>query len=222
MKKMTLLVSTVLLTVAAFAQKPHEIQIRAGYGLAAYKTDVNFSYEANGIKLSTDTTDGAAAAAVPIEIRYQFMDRFNAGLDLKFGSYLYAPEDEAGKSNKFTIIGIGAEFLLVDAEGTRIYAGLGVNSGRLEMKEEKLDFFTGVYTETAKWSGPGYKLNLGICHYFADGPVALNFNLGYDSHNFNLDSVTRGGTDFDLTNFDGNLKLGGIEANIGLIVRLKV
>lgn len=203
-----------------FAQNQEEFQIRVGYGLAGYKTGLHFSYKENNTKLSFDTTDGAATSHLPIELRYQFKNRFNVGLDMKFGKYLYAPEDKGNKSNKFSIIGYSSEFNLVNVESTRVYLGLNVNRGSLEMKEKKFDF-AGEYTETAKWSGAGFKLNLGICHFINDGPIGLNFNLGYDQHKFYLRSISRDGTDYDLSNFEGYIKLGGIEANVGLIVRIK-
>ncbi len=212
----------VLLIIAnhSLAQQDKEFQIRIGYGLAGYKTGIHFSYEENSTKLNFDTTDGAATAYLPIELRYQFNRRTNVGVDLKFGKYLYAPEDEVNKSNKFKIIGLSYEYDLINVEGTRVYVSLNANMGFLEMQEKKIDT-SGSYTETAKWSGPGFKYNLGICHFIADGPIGLNFNLGYDHHKFYLQSISRDGTNYDLSNFAGYIKLGGIEANVGLIVRIK-
>lgn len=211
----------ILSSLSAFAQRPKEIQLRAGYGLAAYKSDINFSYDLGGTKIAFDTTDGAATAHVPIEIRYDVTEMFNAGIDLKFGKYLYAPDDqEAGKTNKFTIIGIGGEFNVYNTDDARVFLGAGFNSGKLEISECKTSLLS-AYTETSEWQGSGFKLSLGVLYFFGKSPVGLNLNFNYDQHNFDLKSFKRDGTSQDLTNFSGTLKVGGPEINLGIVIRLK-
>jgi Outer membrane protein beta-barrel domain len=206
----------------AIGQRSNEIQIRAGYGIALYKTDFNWSYNLGNVQLKYDTTDGAACVQIPIELRYELTDRFNAGLDMKFGRYLYASDDNnSGKSNFFRFIGIGLEGTIYSQEDSRVYLGLGLNTGKLETTETKNDFFNGLYTEKILWSGGGLRLNLGACHFIKNGPIGLNLNAGYDQHNFKLKDVTHNGNSQDITGLTGGLKVSGFEINVGLIFRVR-
>lgn len=219
---MKYILSLLLLTQVFFAtaQRPLEIQARVGYGIAVYKSSSSFSYDFGGVKLQADTTDGAVTSHVPIELRYEITERFNVGLDMKFGKYLYAPEDRiSGRSNNFAIFGAGFEGVLFNASDTRLYMGFGINTGKLVTRETKTNFINVAYTETITWQGPGFKLNFGVCHFIKDGPVAINLGIGYDQHTFNLKSIDHDNSAQDLTNLSGELKVSGIELMGGLVFR---
>ncbi len=219
MRKNILTLVMIFSCLCAFAQRPKEFQLRAGYGFAVYKSDVNLSYDLGGSKIVFDTTDGAATAHVPIEIRYDVTEVFNAGIDLKFGKFLYSNEDQAPeKTNQFTIIGIGGEYNVYHSENARVYIGAGFNSGKLKISEKKTEL-TNTYTETSEWQGTGFKLNLGVLYFFGKSPVGLNLNFNYDQHKFDLKEFKHDGTTQDLTNFAGTLKVSGPEINLGFILR---
>jgi len=209
-----------ILPLTVFSQRSNEIQIRAGGGIGIYKTESKLSYSFGGVSVSADTTDGAATAHVPIELRYEVSSRFNLGIDMKFGKYLQDEADKnAGNSNKFTIIGLGFEGTLLSNEDSRVFIGAGFNSGSLEMRDESTSGTT-TYTEVAKWKGGGFRVNVGTLFFIANGPIGFNLNLGYDQHTFKLDSFTRDGDTQDISNIEGTLKVGGVELNAGLVFRI--
>jgi hypothetical protein len=201
------------------AQRSNEIQVRAGYGLGVYKTRTELSYTFGNITISDDTTDGAVTSHFPVELRYEVSDRVNLGIDLKFGKYLYAPEDQkSGRFNKFSIIGIGAEVNLFSDADARVYLSGGFNTGTVEMN----DVTDGLIAMSQKtvYKGNGFKFNLGTIYFIKNGPVGINLNIGYDKHNFELKSYELEGTLQDITNFSGSLEVGGIELNGGLVLRI--
>jgi hypothetical protein len=222
MKHLHLALALCLGALIGQSQDRHEIQFRAGYGVAGYKTNLNVSYEQAGIKLEYDTTDGAATAHFPLELRYEVSSRLNLGLDARFGKYLYAKDDNNGsKSNKFNFIGLGAEAILYEAGNARIYLGAGFHNARLTTIEEKGNVLL-PYKETANWKGAGYRLNLGIMGFFGESPFGINGNIGYNHLKLNLESINQDGNNLDLTNFKGTYTLGGIELMLGIVFRLNV
>ncbi len=207
----------VILSSYSQAQRTNEFQIRAGIGLAVYESTSEFQYHFLGTDIQSIEKDGAATFHIPVELRYEVSDRFNAGIDMKFGSYLYSDTtDNSGKSNHFSIIGIGAEVSLVTAEKGRVYLGAGFNSGNLTIN----DFASGLGQET-KWRGPGYRFNIGGIAYIYNGPIGVNFNIGYDKHNFDLKEYQLDGNLQNISNFIGKLTVSGVDVNLGLVFRIK-
>ena len=154
---------------------------------------------------------------MPLELSYEISQRFNAGLDMKFGSYLYDPDSAEGKSNNFFVIGIGLEYNFISADNFRWYGGIGFNSASLELEENRTNLGVPVKS-IGKYSGGGFRMNSGVLWFFA-GALGLNANLGYDSHNFSLDDLTVNGQPQDLTYVEGTLKTSGVDLTIGLAVR---
>lgn len=220
MKKIFVFLFLCCTATTLHAQRDKEFQIRGGFGFAVYGTTSEFTTTYNFF--GTDVTvvekeeDGAATVHMPLEFRYEFTRRFNAGLDIKYGSYLYDPDSAEGKSNRFFTIGIGAEYNFISNDNFRWYGGIGINAAKLELEEE----FTFIIPvkQIATYKGPGFRINTGILWFFA-GPLGLNTNIGFDSHNFTLDRLERNGQDEDLTNTEGKLTVKGVDVTIGLVVR---
>ena len=208
--------------MAPTAEKPgrqKEIQARIGYGVAAYATEYQLTYDLLGTNIINRDTSGAVTRHLNIDLRYEFHPRFNAGLDMKFGSYLYDPnEDNEGKSNTYSVVGIGAEFNIVSKPKFRWYLGMGFNSGLLTIRQEipSINF-----EDEATYSGGGFKMNSGILVYLGNSPFGFNFNLGYDKHTFNLDTYTQNGSSQDLSNIDGELIASGVDMTFGLVFRIR-
>lgn len=220
MKSYLLLCLLAVVGVTANAQRAKEFQVRAGYGLGAYKTETKLSYTWGNFSVSDDTTDGAATAHFPVELRYEVSERVNLGLDMKFGRYLYAPEDRmSGRHNKFTIIGLGAEVNIFSDDDARVYIGGGFNTGTLEMYDVIGVGLINLSQKTV-YKGNGVKFNLGTVFFIKNGPIGINLNLGYDRHNFILKSYEIEGTLQNITNFDGSLTASGMEINGGLVFRI--
>jgi hypothetical protein len=215
--KKTLLFLLLLIAISAQAQRKKEFQIRGGFGFAAYATTTEFTYSAFGLTFTTKNDDGAATVHMPLELRYEISQRFNLGLDMKWGSYLYEPDSGDGKSNKFFVIGVGLEYNFINADNFRWYGGLGFNSASLEL-EENSTFGSTPVKQITRWSGGGFRLNSGVLYFFA-GALGLNFNLGYDSHNFSLDEFEVNGQSQNLSGIDGSLDVGGMDLTLGLAVR---
>ena len=208
-----------VMRVAQTAGRQKEIQARIGFGVAGYATEYQLTYDLLGTNIIDRDTSGAVTRHLNIDLRYEFHTRFNAGLDMKFGSYLYDPEeDNEGKSNSYVVIGLGAEFNIVNKPKFRWYFGLGLNRGALSIREEST---TSNYKEEAIYSGGGFKLNSGILVYLGNSPFGLNFNLGYDKHTFNLDTYTQNGSSQDLSNIDGELIARGVDMTFGLVFRIR-
>jgi hypothetical protein len=201
----------------AVAGDEPRFQIRAGGGFAVYGTRTTFSYSlANGLKFTSTDTDAAATLHVPVDLRYAFSKRFNAGLDLKFGSYLYEPDSAEGKSNGFAVIGLTAEYSLIARDQFRWYVSLGFNTARLQLRET--NSLTDVQTE-ADYAGGGYRIASGTLIFLSER-LGLNIHLGIDSHRFDLDAFRIDGQAQNLNGFSGTLETGGLDGGIGLIVRL--
>jgi hypothetical protein len=201
------------------AGRQKEIQARIGFGVAAYATESSLTYDFLGTKITDRDTSGAATRHLNIDLRYEFHRRFNAGLDMKFGSYLYDPEENnEGKSNSYAVIGLGAEFNIVNKPAFRWYLGLGFNRGALSIREESTILN---YKEEAIYSGGGFKMNSGILVYLGNSPFGFNFNIGYDKHTFNLDTYTQNGSSQDLRNIEGELIASGVDMTFGLVFRIR-
>lgn len=204
---------------AEYARRQKEIQARIGFGVAGYATEYQLTYDLLGTNIIDRDTSGAVTRHLNIDLRYEFHSRFNAGLDMKFGSYLYDPdEDNEGKSNSYSVIGIGAEFNIVSKPKFRWYLGMGFNRGLLTIRQEQPSIN---FEEEATYSGGGFKMNSGILVFLSDSPFGFNFNLGYDKHTFNLDTYTQNGSSQDLSNIDGELIARGVDMTFGLVFRIR-
>jgi len=222
MKKL-ITIAYLFVAFVGFGQRDNEFQIRAGVGLAGYATENTFTYTWGTFSYSETKNDGAATFHYPIELRYELVERLNVGLDMKFGSYIYDPEeDNTGKSNRFTTVGIAAEFTALNRQNSRIYFGLGINSTGLNLKEVIVSANDQITSE-GKWRGGGIKINTGFIKYFGDSPIGINLNLGYDMHNFNLKelSVRSQNSSISFDNYSGTLKVSGFDMAAGLVFRLR-
>lgn len=218
MKKYSALLLFIVLAHFCNAQRKKEFQVRAGLGLGIYGSKTEFTYELPGNNLTDKDEGGAVTFHFPIELRYEITKRFNLGLDTKFGSYLYDPDSAEGKSNNFFAIGAGAEYSIVNKENFRWYGGIGFNYSSLTLVETSDNFSGTSEKNESKYSGSGFKLNTGVL-VFLSKHFGLNFNFGYDSHNFTLQELKKNGQTQDLSNFKGKLWVKGGELNAGLCVR---
>jgi hypothetical protein len=217
MKTILLSFVSLLILTTAQAQRDKEFQIRGGFGFAVYGTTSEITLTNFSPELSFTDDDGAATVHIPIELRYELTRRFNIGLDAKLGSYLYNPDSTEGKTNHFFTIGAAAEFNIINGDNFRLYAGAGVNTGTLTLKEESQ--VPGVdlsYESTYK--GGGFRMNAGILWFFA-GNLGLNANLGFDSHDFELNAYRENGQEQDLSNVKATLTINGMDGTIGLVQR---
>ncbi len=211
MKKIFPLLLLLFAGYLAEAQSEKEFQIRAGMGFAVYGTKSTTTISTPVGDWTNSETDGAVTFHFPLEFRYGFNKRFNAGLDFKIGSYLYEPDSGNGKSNAFIVIGPTAEYAFVSLERFRWYGGLGINYCSLVLQEtEELT------DDKAIWSygGAGFKINSGVMIIFGEH-FGLNFNLGWDSHNFKLKNYEFNGKDISLDNYEAKLKVGGLDFGFG-------
>ncbi len=198
-----------------------EIQIRVGYGLSAYALDVDYSYKNGGFSYTSVSKDSAVTSQVPIELRYELHPRFNFGIDMRFGKYLYDPnENNTGKSNKFSSVGIGLEGVIVNKTNFRWYAGMVLSTNKFHIEENQTDS-NGSYNQTMDWKGGGVTIYSGVMWYIGDGPLALNFNLARDGRSFDLKEVWQNGSSQDLSNITGKLNVTGVSFCIGAALRLK-
>lgn len=217
MKKIILFLILFLAVVVVQAQRDKEFQIRGGFGFAVYGTTSEFTFTGFDPDVVLKDEDGAATVHLPLEFRYEFSRRFNAGLDIKFGSYLYDPDSSEGKSNRFFAIGLAVEYNFISNDNFRWYAGLGVNSSVLNLEEDYTLFGNYIHQE-AFYDGPGVRINTGIMWFFA-GPLGLNANVGFDSHNFKLDELHQNGQQIDLDDTEATLSVKGVDITLGLALR---
>ncbi len=215
--KRILVLSGILLLIMGTqvkAQRDKEIQIRGGFGFSIYKTEFTLD---NGITKS-ENEDGALSVQLPLELRYELTERWNLGLDMKFGSYVYEPDSAEGKSNRFFVFGIAGEYTIVNKENFRWYTGFGIHTASLVLEETSDD---AIIKRTEEWTyrGGGIRLNTGVLIYLGE-VGGLNFNLGLDTHNFTLEEYEQNGAKQDLSKIDAKLKLSGLDGTIGLVLRI--
>ncbi|MFM9986118.1 MAG: hypothetical protein ACKVOK_12840 [Flavobacteriales bacterium] len=212
----------ILLSICSFSQdREREIQTRIGYGITAYRTDVKYTYSNDSTLVEETDTDSAVASVIPIEFRYELHPRFNLGLDMRFGKYLYDKNDDnTGKSNRFSSFGLGLEGVIVSKPAFRWYGGLTFSGINLEI-EDRVESGNVFYAEKFIWKGSGTRFYSGITWFILDGPVGLNFLFGYDTRSMNLKEYTRDGSSQDLTDVSGKLKVNGPEFIGGIVLRLK-
>ena len=215
--KRILVLSGILLLIMVTqvkAQRDKEIQIRGGFGWSIYKTD--FQWKSGGTEYEDE--DGALSIQLPLEFRYELTERWNLGLDMKFGSYVYEPDSAEGKSNRFFVFGIAGEYTIVNKDNFRWYTGFGIHTASLVLEETSED---AVIEKKEEWTyrGGGIRLNTGVLIYLGD-VVGLNFNLGLDTHNFTLEEYEKDGAKQDLSKIDAKLKLSGLDGTIGLVLRI--
>ncbi|MBK9639195.1 MAG: outer membrane beta-barrel protein [Bacteroidetes bacterium] len=196
------------------AQRDKEFQIRGGFGFSIY--DADFKLDNNGT--TTENDDGALSIQFPLELRYELSERWNLGLDMKFGSYVYERDSAEGKSNRFFVFGIAGEYTIVNKDNFRWYTGFGIHTASLVL-EEKSDDAIEYKEEEWTYSGGGIRLNTGVLIYLGD-VVGLNFNLGLDTHNFKLKEYIKNSNKEDLSKIDAKLKLSGLDGTIGLVLRI--
>ena len=204
----------ILFVGSAEAQRDKEFQIRGGFGWSIYKTD--FQWKSGSSEYEDE--DGALSIQFPLELRYEVSERWNLGLDMKFGSYVYEPDSAEGKSNRFFVFGIAGEFTIVNKENFRWYTGFGIHTASLVLEETSDD---AIIERKEEWTyrGGGIRLNTGVLIYLGD-VVGLNFNLGLDTHNFTLEEYEQNGAKQDLSKIDAKLKLAGLDGTIGLVLRI--
>jgi hypothetical protein len=218
LKRFFLCIVLPALALPAPAQDGKRFHLRAGFGFAGYGTTTEWTFKLFDPDVVVRDEDGAATIHVPVEARYHLSDRWNLGLDLKMGSYLYDPDSAEGRSNWFFVIGPGAEYNLMRTDRFRWYLGFGLNAAFLEL-EENFDVLGVPVQEIARYGGRGVRLNTGVL-IFLGSAFGLNFNLGYDQHRFVLREFERNGTLQDLDLFEAVLNVQGADATLGLVVRL--
>lgn len=211
MKKLLPLLFFLFASYLAEAQSEKEFQIRVGMGFAGYGTETKTTVNTPFGDFSNTETDGAVTFHFPMEFRYGFNKKFNVGADFKIGSYLYEPDSGDGKSNAFIAIGPAVEYAIVSKERFRWYAGLGINYCSLVLQETE-EYTNDEYIWT--YGGAGFKLNSGVMVIFGEH-FGLNFNMGWDSHNFKLKNYELNGKDVSLDNFEAELKVRGLDFGIG-------
>lgn len=193
-----------------------EIQLRAGMGIGVYRTHSELTWDSNSL-IDRDTS-GAVTRHINLDLRYDITRRINVGLDMKFGSYLYDPdENNEGKSNTYAVFGFTGEFALVNRPNFRWYTGLNLHLSVLETSETDAQDDKA----TLRYSGGGLKLNTGVLFYFGDSNFGLNFNLGYDNHGFTLREYTLNSQEVDIDDLNGKLTASGVDLNLGLIMRFR-
>lgn len=208
--------------LTSFSQdREKEFQVRIGYGITGYQTDINYTYDDGTAHIEFTDKDSAVTSQIPIELRYELHPRFNLGLDMRFGKYLYDPDDDnTDKSNRFSSFGLGFEGTIVSKPVFRWFGGLTFSGINLEI-EEPVGTGNSRYIQKLSWKGNGTRLYTGISWFIADGPVGLNFVFGYDTRNMDLKEYTQDGSAQDLTNISGTLKVKGPEVMAGLVFRIK-
>lgn len=228
MKLLLACATLLIISTTGYTQRDNEFQIRLGGGIAAYATEWNTNYTLNTpfgtYNFSDSGSDGAVTVHMPLEFRYEVFERLNVGLDMKFGRYIYDPEeDNTGKSNGFGSIGLAAEFTALNKSNTRLYLGLCVNTSWLTLHEKNIDDNGNSVTNEVNYRGPGVKLNAGFIQFFGNSPIGINTNIGYDTHNFEIHSVnaTSNGNTNSINGFSGKLKTSGFDIALGLIFRLR-
>lgn len=193
-----------------------ELQIRLGGGLAGYGTKSTITIGSSPLQYVSSRENAAVTLHVPVDVRFAFNKRFNIGLEMKFGSYLYDPDSADGKSNRFDVIGIAAEWSLIARENFRWYIGAGINTCNLELQETDA---TTLVTSIADYRGGGLRFNSGLLFFFGKR-VGMNVQLGLDQHVLDLTGFKLNSTTIDLNNVDGTLKVGGFDTALGLVFRL--
>lgn len=197
-------------------KRAKEIQLRAGIGFGVYKTNSEFTWDNN--TLVDRDTSGAVTRHLNLDLRYDVTRRINVGLDMKFGSYLYDPdEDNEGKSNVYSVLGLTGEFAIVNKPNFRWYTGLNLHVSILEITEKDAQNDE----QTLRYGGGGLKLNTGTLFYFGDSNFGLNVNIGYDGHSFNLREYTINSQEVDIAELNGSLRASGVDLNLGLIIRFR-
>jgi len=209
------------LPMAVLAQRSKEIQLRFNGGIGGYAAFADYRVQfGNDTYLFTDTS-GAATRQVELGARYELTHRFNVGLDLRLGSYIYDPEENnTNKSNTFRMLGIAAEFNAVSKPNFRWFFGGGLRVARLTITEP---LFQGIEEQrgTTRWGGSGLLLQTGILAFFGEGPVGASFNFGFDSNAFKLNEYSIDGDKQDLTGWKANLNTAGVLINAGLLWRFQ-
>lgn len=215
MKQFILVLLITITFQSAQAQRSKELQVRAGVGFGLYGTKSEYGPDNNKI----EETGGAVTLYLPVDFRYEITRRFNMGLDLKVGSYLYDPDSADGKSNGYVVVGLGAEYNLKNEEDFRWYFGGGINFANLNLEETNQPFSS--FKEEWKYSGVGIRFNTGVLIYIV-GDFGLNFNLGFDSHALKLKKYEQNGKEIDLDSFDAKLNLNGVDGTVGLVYRFNL
>lgn len=210
-------------TASAQNKRPREVQLRTGFGFAAYRTLGETVYKYNNSTETDRDTSGAVCRYTPLDLRFELNHRWSIGPEFKFGRYLYGTLDSTSnityRANHFTIVGIGAEFAIVSRPGFRWYTGLGINTAGLFIEEEQQNG-----TRRDRFSlmmrGGGFRLNTGIIAFFGKLPLGFQYQMGYDSHNFNLKAFSINYTNGNLQNISSTLRTAGIDLHFGLVLRV--
>lgn len=222
MKNWILLLLSFSIYSSIIAQdRPREFQIRAGWGIAGYNTESKLQYDDGTTTIVDKDTSGAVTTHFPIEIRFELTKRFNLGLDMRFGNYLYDDDqDNSGKSNSFSSFGLGLEGVIVSRPKFRFYGGATLSTTKLNINERNTSSNSDNSLETI-WRGGGMRLYTGFTWFIADGPLGFNMNLGYDSRNFNLKELYINDSKEDLSNLSGDLLVRGADMHLGLVFRMR-
>jgi len=219
--KQLLLVFCLLIGLSAFAQRDKEIQIRAGVGAAGYLGDSQITIFDGNNTYVFPSDSGGVTTFFPVELRYELHPRFNFGLDMKFGKYLYDPDDDnSGKSNHYRTFGLSLEGVIVNRNNFRFHLGANAHTTRLVFNDVDNDSNDHTAVQSI-WRGGGLKFYTGVLVYFGNSPLGFIYNMGYDSHNLKLKDVTINNSSNTPFSFSGSILFKGIDANIGLVFRIR-
>lgn len=124
MTRLLFIIMLSILSIQGWTQRHKEFQIRLGAGVGGYNTTTELKYTVNSlgypVKGHYSDNGGASTVHFPLELRYEISERFNVGLDTRFGTYLYEVNGNNVQSNRFRYIGLGGELTLMNRENSRL------------------------------------------------------------------------------------------------------
>ena len=205
MKKSTLLAGLWVLALGSTAQVNDRGTVHLAIGIAGGGHATRYQQTILGVVRTTN--DGAATAAIPIEVGYGLGNRFSLGLLLEPGVYLDSTETE---SNALTTFAIQPRFHLINGDRFTWMISAQLGSTRL-----KYDVDEPGNVSRAIYRGGYFGLSSGVGFYFTDH-LGLALQLRYMATSMPLREWSVNGTSLDPDLIDAELSTSGVALQASL------
>ncbi len=213
MKKILSIAFGLLATLGLNAQsfQGGSLVIQAGAGIGGYGVTERFGLNNN---VETDT-DGTASTFFPIKVEYGLSELIGIGVFIKPGSFINDNDSTSDyETNSTMAIGADIGIHLINGDRFDLYVAPGIGTSTFKYGVN----YTG-YDADAKYAGLHYKVNVGMRKYFGEA-LGIFVDVGYNAYNYDVKSFSENGTNADLNGVTWEYDVSGVEASVGLVLKL--
>jgi hypothetical protein len=211
MKKSILISLLFLLPFAIQAQHETEkFQLKIGGGISTFKTVTDSKITMAGLSLELTDTTSEHSKTIPISFLVGVRDWWSFGLYGRIGSLYSDSAASSSRKNPMYSFGFGTDLYFINTPVFNMYINGGAHFTILTVYQT-----TALISNEYKYVGWGPTGSLGF-NFFPVPVLGLNFNIGYEGQNLNLNEWYINDTPQVMSNIEIKTRAKGLHIGAGL------